>query len=175
VVKKLFIAVNLPKILKEKISNTFYSNLENFGIKTTYSNNLHITLKFLGYLDEKNVKRVKVALGKIIFEPFELKICGAGEFNGKVIWIDVQDKKKQLEKINFELNNILELQKDRFHAHITIARNKHQSLSKVKKIIEGLNKLDFSKKILVKSIELVESVPGRTHNVYEKVFQENAH
>jgi len=55
---------------------------------------IHITLKFLGEIDEKTLARVKEALARIRFEPFEISVCGVmgnPASAPRVIWCEVRD------------------------------------------------------------------------------------
>lgn len=58
--KRLFIALNLPSEIKEKLT-VYLENLarQNRGVKWVSPEGLHLTLHFLGYLDEKKTEEVK--------------------------------------------------------------------------------------------------------------------
>jgi 2'-5' RNA ligase len=56
---------------------------------------IHITLKFLGEIDEKTCKRIQEALSTIRFEPFEIALGGVKgnpPSSPRVIWSDVRDE-----------------------------------------------------------------------------------
>ena len=56
---------------------------------------IHITLKFLGEIDEKTLARVKEALSAIRFEPFEVSVGGVKgnpPSFPRVIWSGVRDE-----------------------------------------------------------------------------------
>ena len=155
--RRLFIAINLPNELKEKIWQDYSEKLLGEELKLVRKENLHITMKFLGYFSEKNLLELYEKLSKISFEMFEAEVFGVGEFNGKVIWVGVTDKNNLIEKINYKINKALETSGEKFHPHITLARNKKLEKIKVKKIVEELNRVQFKEKFLVKSIDLMES------------------
>ncbi|HMK15797.1 MAG TPA: RNA 2',3'-cyclic phosphodiesterase, partial [Methanomicrobiales archaeon] len=55
---------------------------------------IHITLKFLGEIDEKTLGRVKEALAALRFGPFELSLGGVKgnpPSSPRVIWSEVRD------------------------------------------------------------------------------------
>jgi 2'-5' RNA ligase len=55
---------------------------------------IHITLKFLGEIDEKTLARVKEALSRIRFEPFDISLAGVKgnpPLSPQVIWSEVCD------------------------------------------------------------------------------------
>jgi len=58
--KRLFIALNLPGEIKEKLE-IFLRNLDrqNRGVRWVNLEGLHLTLHFLGYLDERKMEEVK--------------------------------------------------------------------------------------------------------------------
>ena len=56
---------------------------------------IHITLKFLGEIDEKTCDRVKEALSTIRFEPFEISLGGVKgnpSSSPRVVWSEVRDE-----------------------------------------------------------------------------------
>jgi len=174
--KRLFIAINIPQETKEKIFTAFYRQIRKDGIKETGKNNLHITLKFIGNTDEESLKEIKQKLSKINFEKFSLTITGAGEFNGRTIWLGVNDKNNNAEKILGQINRLLfaDKEKEKFEPHITIARNKKLAKKEIKKITENLAKIPFEEKFFAESIDLMESGLMQGEPVYAKIFQKKA-
>ncbi|MFH1822658.1 MAG: RNA 2',3'-cyclic phosphodiesterase [Patescibacteria group bacterium] len=58
--KRIFIALNLPKDTKKEISNLIDSiRAQNQKIKWVREANLHLTLHFLGYLDNEQLEQVE--------------------------------------------------------------------------------------------------------------------
>lgn len=66
---RIFIAINLPQNIKQKLVDLIL-NLQKInpvsGIKWIKPEGLHITLHFLGYLDEKQIEKVKEVMDSII-------------------------------------------------------------------------------------------------------------
>ena len=62
--KRLFMALNLPREIKEKLA-VYLEDLarQNQGVKWVNSEGLHLTLHFLGYLDERKTEEVKSMMG----------------------------------------------------------------------------------------------------------------
>ena len=58
---RTFISVNIPEEIKEKIKE-IQEKLPEFIGKKTESKNLHLTLKFLGEIDEEVLEKVKKRL-----------------------------------------------------------------------------------------------------------------
>src|SRR3989338_7270394 len=69
---------------------------EKFTGKMTELENLHLTLKFLGEIDDEKLEKVKDRLKKIEFKEFEGRLLDAGVFsvrgNPKIVWIKLGGK-----------------------------------------------------------------------------------
>jgi len=55
--KRIFIAINLPEEIKKKLSE-YQSKLPDLPIRWVKKDNLHITLVFLGYLNDEEILEV---------------------------------------------------------------------------------------------------------------------
>jgi len=166
---RVFIGIDLPKdVLNElyKVQNEI-KKTGLFNGKITERDNIHLTLKFLGEIDEESLKDVKEKIKEIKFKEFNLKLDKLGIFNKRVIrivWVSVSGKELfELQKdIDFHLKSLFN-KEDRFMGHITIARpkfikNKEDFIKALSKI--QLNKLNFSvDKIFLKKSELSKSGP----------------
>jgi 2'-5' RNA ligase len=90
---------------------------------------IHITLKFLGEVDEKSVPRVIGAMRAIHFAPYELtirRIRGNNKFRPRVVWGEAEDGGKSA-ALNALLDNALEplgfeREERKFTPHATLAR-----------------------------------------------------
>ncbi|MFA5173939.1 MAG: RNA 2',3'-cyclic phosphodiesterase [Candidatus Pacearchaeota archaeon] len=97
--------------------------------KFTDPENLHLTLKFLGGINEEKIEAVKKKLKEIKIKSFEAELGEAGIFNEhflKIIWIKLNGKgifelQKQIDE---KLSDLFE-KENRFMSHITIARIKN--------------------------------------------------
>jgi 2'-5' RNA ligase len=101
-----------------------------FTGKLTELENLHLTLKFLGEIDDEKLERVKTALKKIEFKPMKLKLGKVGTFSvrGKpsIVWIKVEGKAiYDLQKAIDEVLLGSFKPEERFMGHLTIARIKY--------------------------------------------------
>ena len=80
---RCFVAVNLPRPLREEIG-AFFAGLRGKvrGVRWVPSANLHLTVKFLGDVEEGQVSRVAnaVAEGLKGRSPVEVVLSGAGLF-----------------------------------------------------------------------------------------------
>lgn len=176
---RLFIAIDLPENVKTYLESVCkkFDNMSN--IKLVQPQNLHITLKFLGEVNEKRLELVKTHILQTINQKrFSLKLGKLGKFpeTGKycrVLWIGVLDNgetKKLSEILNDSLASIDFENNNDFKAHITLARfNGRTDLEELKNIIEKikLQKLEF----IVDKIALKRSNITAAGPTYENVFE----
>ena len=102
---RLFIAVDIPKELKQKIID-LQPKLKNY----VYGNfvkeeNTHITMKFLGEVEDSKVDKIKSLCSEASseFKSFKANLQGLGTFPNenyiRVIWVGISDGKDTLERI----------------------------------------------------------------------------
>jgi len=100
-------------------------------LKLVETQNMHLTIWFLGEIPRQTLESVKEALGGVKFSPFDLKLAGIGYFPGgrsvQVIWAGIEDPADQLNNIYKQLRERLTplgFKPDRrgFSPHFTIAR-----------------------------------------------------
>ncbi len=171
--KRIFIAINLPEETKKKIFELFSSKIDGEKCKIVEEANLHITLNFLGYLSEEAIKELKEKMNALKEEKaFEVELTGIGEFGGRVLWLGVKNAEK-IKEIQGKICELIGVRDKRFHAHITIARNKKMKAKELREKVEELKKIGFSEKIKIESIDLMESIlqqKGPKYIVREKFF-----
>src|SRR5688572_14345925 len=82
---RLFIAVTPPDPIRDLVVKT-YSQIER--ARWVKKEQLHVTLRFLGELDEDHAAAVKGALREISASRFSLRIKGTGTFGrpARVLW-----------------------------------------------------------------------------------------
>jgi 2'-5' RNA ligase len=131
--KRTFIAVKIEagEKLQELIS-TLRSELKNDSIKWVDTDNLHITVAFLGNTAEETIKKVTSVLTKscIGFGDFTFTISGLGIFKNlndpRVIWAGIErsDKFANLNDIiKSGLNDSgIEIEDRQFRPHLTLGR-----------------------------------------------------
>jgi RNA 2',3'-cyclic 3'-phosphodiesterase len=77
---RLFLAIPLPDATADRLL-PFQSGLP--GARWSSRANLHLTLRFLGEIDERLAEDVDAELGEIEYAPFRLSLFGAGLFGGE--------------------------------------------------------------------------------------------
>lgn len=134
--KRVFIAINLPPELKEKLL-AFQKEWTHWPLRLVNPDNLHITLAFLGYLSEAEISEVSQACQKtaLKYQAFDLsldRIClGPSQRQPRMIWAQgkaspqLAGLKSDLDQalLNLSFSKRLRLRPERqFRVHITLAR-----------------------------------------------------
>lgn len=131
---RLFIALDLPKSLKEILFLLCEQKKVIEGVNIVSKENYHITLKFLGEVSELMIPPITDKLREITrkFNPFFLKISHSGVFPNsqfpRVVWIGVEDDmtiRKLASAIEESLESLgFKREEKEFKSHITLARVK---------------------------------------------------
>ncbi len=170
---RCFIAVDVDKDIKRQIK-AVQSYLAG-DIKPVAPENLHITLKFLGEIDENRVKKIEKTIENVCrrFEPFHIRLeklgCFPNNHRPNVLWVGVKEKTlseiiktldTELEKLGFE-------REANYTPHLTIARIK-SGRHNVADILEKFGDKNFGKMTITKVI-LFKSKLTKSGPVYEKI------
>ncbi len=175
---RAFIAVNLSSDIKEYLA--FLKDgisIPEFKLKWVEKNNLHITIKFLGYISLKQSELIKSGLEEISNQhsPFLIKLSShIGVFPNyqmpRILWAGIKEGKNELEK----LYNSLEIDlfnkgfpKDNkgFSSHITIGRVKYiKDKAIFNQILKGIKVNNLSQEVT--SIDLMESTLTSNGPIY---------
>ncbi len=170
---RTFISIELGEARKQLVK--IQKMLPEFEGKMTEMENLHLTLKFLGEVTEKEAEEVKKRLGKIDFGKFKIIIDKLGVFSEsfiRIMWVGINEKCRELwelqKKIDDALKDLFEKEK-RFMGHITIARVKN--IKDKKKFIEKLRGIKFDNiEFEADSFKMIKSTLTPKGPVYEEVF-----
>lgn len=147
---RAFIALDLPLEFRREIKRVQDLLKKNnlFTGKFTEGENLHLTLKFLGEIEDKKLEGVKKKLKDVRFEEFDARLGDVGVFSKKfikIIWVELLGAEKLQREIDDKLKDLFEPEA-RFMSHITVARVKKVGDKKaLLKYLEGvrLPKLKF--------------------------------
>jgi len=133
---RTFIAIELPKEIKEYLARV-QNKLKASGadVKWVEPANIHLTLKFLGEIDENIKTKVIASLSEIAAgrDSFIVGLSSIGAFPGirspRVIWAGLslgdEDVKEIAKKIESDLEKIGLAKEDReFSSHITLGRTR---------------------------------------------------
>lgn len=122
---RAFISVELPENVRREILK-IQNQLPLFVGKLTEPENLHLTLKFLGEIDEDKVEEVRKRLRKVKLKKFEAEISEIGVFTPsfiKIIWVSFTGCDDLQKEVDNALEGLFPSEK-RFMGHVTIARVK---------------------------------------------------
>jgi len=164
-----FIAINFnPDIIEYLASLKISLNFPDTEIKWIEKSNLHLTIKFLGYVSIKQIELIKSVLGKIIgqYNPFLLKLSSdIGVFPTyrmpRIVWVGIKEGTNELKELydSIEGNlfkNGFPREGKEFSSHITIGRVKFvKDKTNFIQISERIKVNNLSQKI--NSIDLMES------------------
>lgn len=169
---RLFIAIDFQEIsgylkhLQEKIPEA----------KATFPKKFHLTLKFLGEVDENMAKEAEEKLKQVKAEPFRARLGKTGVFPNenfiRVVWIGLEGSGKIYglqEKIEEALGGMFK-KDDRFSPHITLARIKFIENDRKKDFAEAVKQISVEpREIEVRNFKLVKSTLTKQGPVYEDI------
>lgn len=163
---RLFLAIPASYKLKEQIGD--FLKEKPFKANWVKKENLHITLKFLGEVEEEKTKYLEENINKILIPPkykelpFEFASSFPNEKKPRVLFLkfkeeeEISNYQKNLEEI-FEREGFKKEERE-FKIHLTIARFKYPPDNlKFKKFLEDTSRADFSP-FCVERIVLFQSI-----------------
>jgi 2'-5' RNA ligase len=130
-----FIGIPLPLEYQEGLSEIVHRHKRDFRSRMSWTKagNWHLTLKFLGDVEEGALPDVIAALGALSFAAFTLQAGGCSFFGSagrpRVLWIGLQQGREACKTLAREIDEHLvplgfEAEKRPFAAHLTLARIK---------------------------------------------------
>jgi 2'-5' RNA ligase len=128
------VAVLLPETLRGRIDRAAAELRRHGGaVSWVRTENLHVTLRFLGSVDEATLGRVREAMAEAAagVAPFSLAVGGFGGFPSarapRVVWVGLAGETESLVRLHAELEAALERrgisrEGRAFHPHVTLGR-----------------------------------------------------
>ena len=180
---RTFIAVELPDSLHKELAQ-LETILRRSGADVKWVNpeNIHITLKFLGYVTPENIKKIEKLLDGLArpFAPFSITAEGIGAFPKllypRVIWVGIKDTSGKIKEIAEKLDDALlklgfEKESREFTAHLTLGRVR--SLKNKEKLKELIEKNPFSCDIDIQvgKVVLFKSTLTQSGSIYTKLHE----
>jgi RNA 2',3'-cyclic 3'-phosphodiesterase len=147
---RLFVAVSVPDAVKGAVTGA-QAELRRLvpgqGISWTRPEQFHLTLKFLGPVNARNVNELITSLDGVgaSYKPLQLRAAGAGFFPSatrpRVIWAGLDDLTGQLPELHAAVERAIgnfcdEKPADRFHAHVTLGRVKFLDRERIRSMDE---------------------------------------
>ena len=138
---RLFIAISLPPVIKEKIAQICYDWKTNLLFRNwVHTEDYHITLFFLGDTEETRIPFIHHELTEIAktIHPFQLSLSHVGTFGRihapRILWLGVEGNLDHLTNLHLQTATAMEelnyMRENRpYQPHITIARKYNDSTS----------------------------------------------
>ena len=173
-------AVELPEKFHAKISE-IQSRFMGPGLRPVDPSIVHITLKFLGDVEEAQLAEIINALDRLDCPAFDSKVSGVGAFPGlknpRVVWLgadgDYSCLQRQVENLLSDIGFKKEPRK--FVPHATLARITYLSGPRKKELIcaiESLRGFDVGQ-MRVDSVKLKKSTLTPQGPIYETLHEVN--
>lgn len=175
---RLFLAINLPTEVRAEVrAATAALRDEAPELSWVQESRLHLTLKFLGDVDEARLDELSAAAATVAGRHRELlmTLAGIGAFpnfrRARVVWLGIEQESR-LELLHHEVELAceslgFEVEGRAFRPHLTLARVKHalpeerlRALSRVAK------QTDFRTDFVVRSVDLMSSELSQSGPAY---------
>lgn len=172
---RLFAGLSVPILLRQRLT-TLQGGIE--GARWTERENFHITLTFIGDVDEITAEGVDEALQSVKVEPFRLALKGADIFDKagvpSVLWMGVSQSghlHRLKEKIDRALYTArLPFENRKYVPHVTLAYLKNAEEAKVAAFIQQ-NSLFATEEFDVTEFILYRSRQTKHGAVYEELME----
>ena len=181
--RRLFLGYKIPR----KIIDTIIMARTTLGDNQKFynwvsGNNLHLTLLFLGSIDQIDNDKLFDNINSVISEynDFSISINGTGAFGNEnqILWLGIDRGRDKLQEINYELQvqlgkTLKQSTKTKFIPHVTIARKKKTEINNNIDVKNFMNSVYFPIEFHIKFFTLFESrnINGRVH--YKRIGKFN--
>lgn len=169
--RRIFIAIEIPEPVKKRLMQKT-EKWADLPVRWGRVENLHITLAFLGYLDDEKILGICDSVNNAVknLEPFEIFlngiIIGPSENQPRMIWaagekseelkILVEEIEKSLARLDSARLGTFRREKKNFSPHATLGRIMKEKWAKLSEKPEIDEKINFV--IPVDKVEIMESV-----------------
>jgi RNA 2',3'-cyclic 3'-phosphodiesterase len=141
---RIFIALDIPAEIRAGLSE-YMESARALAPDARWARveGLHVTLKFIGHVDDAVVEQIKAALRSIKAAPFEVKFTGVGFFPNpnaaRVFWAGV-DGGDALPHLASTIDAAMEKlglapETKPYHPHLTLARTSSRPLRELKPLL----------------------------------------
>jgi 2'-5' RNA ligase len=167
---RLFVGIEFPPELKLRLSLLCTGVA---GAKWADPGNLHLTLRFIGEIDEGIAAEVDEVLAQLRSRPFALQLAGAGVFGGNrphALWVGVERDPalvKLRDKVELALIRVgLAPEPRKFAPHVTLARLRDPVLDDLGHFL-AVHARFRAEPLPVDHFSLIASFPTKAGSVYE--------
>ena len=141
---RLFVAIDLPDDVRSRLAGLCAGVP---GAKWVAPENMHLTLRFIGEVDDARAADIDAALGRIRAPSFDMALAEIGHFGSRgrtrALWAGIE-KCEALERLQAKVESALvraglEPEGRKFAPHVTLARLKEARLSRVRDFLGARN------------------------------------
>jgi 2'-5' RNA ligase len=164
---RLFVGIDLPPELKLRLS-TMCSGVPE--ARWVDAGNFHLTLRFIGEVDEGVASDIDAALMRIDASAFSLRLAGVGQFGTRMLWVGVE-KSPLLLQLQGKVENALQRtglppETRRYSPHVSLARLRPPLGAKLQEFL-GAHALFRSEPFDVPHFSLIASYLTKSGAIYE--------
>ena len=167
---RLFVGIDLPPELKLRLS-LLATGVP--GAKWVDAGNYHVTLRFIGEVDEGTASDIDAALAQIHAPPFSLTLAGVGQFGDakpRALWAGIE-KNPPLAHLRDKVEHALvragiEPDTRRYAPHVTLARLRNVDVPKLQEFLT-LRALWRAEPFRVERFSLIASYLTKSGSIYE--------
>jgi 2'-5' RNA ligase len=164
---RLFVGFGLPPELKLRLS-LLSSGVP--GARWVDPGNYHVTLRFIGEVDEGMASDIDAALAQIRAPRFALELAGVGQWGMRSLWVGVE-RNPALLHLHGKVENALlrlglEPEGRRYAPHVTLARLKGTANAKLRAYL-GDHALFRAEPFAVDRFSLIASYLTKSGAIYE--------
>ncbi len=163
---RLFVALELQQFVRQRLAGLTWPMA---GARWVASENLHLTLRFIGDVDEAQADDIDDGLRRIRFDRFVLALEGAGQFGSsrgaQTLWAGVGGAEMELARLQAKIERAVvgagvAPERRKFHPHVTLARLRRAKIAKASEFVAAHAGLALGP-IPVESFALMSSHLGR--------------
>jgi len=167
---RLFVALELPEAVRDRLG-MLQGGVP--GARWAHDDQLHLTLRFIGEVDEGTASDIDAALAQIRAPGFQLALAGVGQFGDakpRALWAGVE-KNPGLNHLRDKIEHALvrtgiEPDTRRYAPHVTLARLRNPDLPKLREFL-ALNALWRAEPFRVERFSLIASYLTKSGSIYE--------
>jgi len=170
---RAFIAIPVSESVRSAVAKVSKA-LSKTGIKPVSAENMHLTLFFLGEIDEKKTATAIAILESLHEKIFEMKFSGVGAFPNenfiRVLWAGCESK--QLISLYDSLSPRIQgmgYAKEEFRPHLTLARVDAEAKEDAKAFAKKFKENEFGS-CIAERIVLFKSTLTPNGPIYEEVY-----
>lgn len=146
---RLFIAIEIPEQWRRTAAASAALLVRRAGVdlRVGRAENTHLTLRFLGEIDDADLPRLVAALDHVRAAPCELRLTRPGTFGPaartRVVWLSVEGDSHCLEQLSAEVDEAvavagLQLERQHWRPHLTLARVRDRTSSQERRLLADL-------------------------------------